>query len=94
MRDGVLTHAGLAFSRDGPRKVYIQHKMIEDAAKLAELISAEAEGAFYLCGPTWPVPDIYVALTEALKGTGKSQDEAEAYLAEMKEEERYILEVY
>jgi sulfite reductase (NADPH) flavoprotein alpha-component len=50
MQDGILTKAGLAFSRDGPNKVYIQHKMKEDGAMLADYLD---KGVFYLCGPTW-----------------------------------------
>lgn len=53
VQDGVLTHTGLAFSRDTDKKVYIQHKMNEDAELLAKMLE---NGAFYLCGPTWPVP--------------------------------------
>lgn len=91
MQDGVLTHAGLAFSRDGANKVYIQHKMMEDSKKIASLLE---DGHFYLCGPTWPVPDVYEALCHALGTTGKERTVAEDYIAEMKEDERYILEVY
>ena len=36
--DGTIARAGLAFSRDGPRKVYIQHKMREDGADLARML--------------------------------------------------------
>ncbi|KAH9938518.1 assimilatory sulfite reductase [Fomitopsis serialis] len=71
--DGIITRAGLAFSRDGPRK----------------------KGAFYLCGPTWPVPDVYEALVEALmRHTGQDAVQAGDFLEGLKEEERYVLEVY
>ncbi|KDQ29195.1 hypothetical protein PLEOSDRAFT_1112155 [Pleurotus ostreatus PC15] len=92
--DGTITRAGLAFSRDGPKKVYIQHKMLEDAEQLARMLREE-KGAFYLCGPTWPVPDVYEALVGALvKYNGMSAEEAGEYLESLKEEERYVLEVY
>lgn len=91
--DGTITRAGLAFSRDGPKKVYIQHKMLEDAEQLARMLREE-KGAFYLCGPTWPVPDVYEALVGALvKYNGMSAEEAGEYLESLKEEERYVLEV-
>ncbi|KAF8974346.1 assimilatory sulfite reductase [Flammula alnicola] len=48
--DGIITRAGLAFSRDGPKKVYIQHKMLEDSEALAKMLHDD-EGVFYLCGP-------------------------------------------
>ncbi|TBU23483.1 assimilatory sulfite reductase [Dichomitus squalens] len=92
--DGTITRAGLAFSRDGPRKVYIQHKMREDSADLARMLWAE-KGVFYLCGPTWPVPDVYEALVEALGSYAElDREKAGAFLEGLKEEERYVLEVY
>ncbi|KAI0771999.1 assimilatory sulfite reductase [Trametes elegans] len=92
--DGTITRAGLAFSRDGPRKVYIQHKMREDGGALARMLWDE-RAVFYLCGPTWPVPDVYEALVDALVGhAGVSREEAGTFLEDLKEEERYVLEVY
>jgi sulfite reductase (NADPH) flavoprotein alpha-component len=78
--------------------MYIQHKMGQDKELLAKMLTAEAPGDqayFYLCGPTWPVPDVYEALVSALnQNAGKSRDDAEAYIEELKEAERYVLEVY
>ncbi|KAJ4467540.1 assimilatory sulfite reductase [Lentinula aciculospora] len=95
--DGIITRAGLAFSRDGPpnvKKVYIQHKMLEDAQELAKMLKHD-QGVFYLCGPTWPVPDMYEALCGALeKYQGMSKEQAGEYIEGLKEEERYVLEVY
>ncbi|KAF9451626.1 assimilatory sulfite reductase [Macrolepiota fuliginosa MF-IS2] len=92
--DGIITRAGLAFSRDGSKKVYIQHKMLEDSEVLAKMLHDD-EGAFYLCGPTWPVPDVYEALVNALvKYKGIDATVAGDYLENLKEEERYVLEVY
>jgi sulfite reductase (NADPH) flavoprotein alpha-component len=91
--DGTITRAGLAFSRDGPNKVYIQHLMLEDAKVLAEMLQDD-NGVFYLCGPTWPVPDVYEALVGALvKYKGQDPETAGAFLEGLKEEERYVLEV-
>ncbi|KAJ7781380.1 hypothetical protein B0H16DRAFT_1404769 [Mycena metata] len=92
--DSVITRAGLAFSRDGPKKVYIQHKMLEDSEALAQMLQDD-KGVFYLCGPTWPVPDVYEALVGALiKYKGQTAESAGEYLESLKEEERYVLEVY
>jgi Oxidoreductase NAD-binding domain len=99
MKDGVITHAGLAFSRDASSKVYIQHKMREDGQLLADLISGEGDtpeksGVFYLCGPTWPVPDVYNALVDALSQyKGWEKGHAGEYIEGLKEKERYVLEV-
>ncbi|RDB22866.1 Sulfite reductase [NADPH] flavoprotein component [Hypsizygus marmoreus] len=92
--DGIISKAGLAFSRDGAKKVYIQHKMLEDSEALAQMLHDD-EGVFYLCGPTWPVPDVYEALVNALvKYKGADPVKAGEYLESLKEEERYVLEVY
>jgi len=98
LQTGIITHAGLAFSRDGKRKVYIQHKMNEDGKVLAGMIGGgdvSSKGVFYLCGPTWPVPDVFEALVTALgKHNGMERSTAEAYIEDLKEAERYVLEVY
>ncbi|KAF8165196.1 hypothetical protein B0H34DRAFT_227812 [Crassisporium funariophilum] len=92
--DGIITRAGLAFSRDGPKKVYIQHKMLEDSEALVDMLH-DNNGVFYLCGPTWPVPDVHEALVNALvKFKGSDPIKAGEYLENLKEEERYVLEVY
>ncbi|CAG8716803.1 18458_t:CDS:1, partial [Acaulospora morrowiae] len=92
--EGLLTHLQLAFSRDQPHKVYIQHKMNEDAKLLHEYLLKE-EGWFYLCGPTWPVPDVKDAIVNSfMTAGGLSENEAIDYVNKLKDLERYILEVY
>ncbi|KAG8862260.1 hypothetical protein FRB96_001839 [Tulasnella sp. 330] len=101
---GIITHAGFAFSRDQKKKIYIQHKMLEDGKMLAEMLgeledasatNRKAKGVFYLCGPTWPVPDVYEALLGALgEYGGYSREAAAEHIENLKEEERYVLEVY
>ncbi|KAI9005997.1 hypothetical protein BC832DRAFT_583897 [Gaertneriomyces semiglobifer] len=91
--DGVLTHLRLAFSRDQKQKIYIQHKIEEDRELLKEYM-IDQEGAFYLCGPTWPVPDVRDALLSSFELGVGSRDRAAELLEELKEEERYVLEVY
>ncbi|KAI7885504.1 hypothetical protein K492DRAFT_171522 [Lichtheimia hyalospora FSU 10163] len=92
--DGVLSRMGLAFSRDGKKKVYIQHKMMEDAQLLHDYLVTR-NGHFYLCGPTWPVPDVKDAVVYGLKNFGGiDEKEAGNLIEEWKENEKYILEVY
>ena len=68
--------------------------MLEDAEDLARMLRKE-EGVFYLCGPTWPVPDVFEALRSALvKHHGLTLEGAADFLESLKEEERYVLEVY
>jgi sulfite reductase (NADPH) flavoprotein alpha-component len=94
LASSVITHAGLAFSRDQKQKVYIQHKMKADGDMLIQMLRRD-HGVFYLCGPTWPVPDVYEALTTSLiKTEGGDSESAAAYFESLKEEERYVLEVY
>lgn len=92
----VLTHIGAAFSRDQAEKIYIQHRIQQQKEALADAFVAK-KGNFYLCGPTWPVPDISAALTE-IAAEGAKRDgttiNEETLIEELKEAERYILEVY
>ncbi|CAG8580526.1 1728_t:CDS:1, partial [Ambispora gerdemannii] len=91
--EGVLTHLRLAFSRDQPQKVYIQHKMQEDAELLHDYLLKQ-EGWFYLCGPTWPVPDVRDAIMDSFVKAGQlSVREANDRVNRLKDLERYILEV-
>ena len=95
---GVITLLGRAFSRDQPQKIYIQDRMRQT---LDSIIKAyiEQEGAFYLCGPTWPVPDVTAVLEEAIArdakrmGGAKKVDTAREIMR-LKDEGRYVLEVY
>lgn len=97
IKSGIISHAGLAFSRDGKDKMYIQHKMKNDGKLLSDLLLGEGKDAayFYLCGPTWPVPDVFEALVGSLVDNGgMERKRAEDWIEELKEEERYVLEVY
>ncbi|KAF0458644.1 sulfite reductase subunit alpha [Gigaspora margarita] len=92
--EGLLTYLRLAFSRDQPHKVYIQHKMKDDAELLHQYLLKD-EGWFYLCGPTWPVPDVKDAIVSSFVSAGElSLGDASAALNKLKDLERYILEVY
>lgn len=94
---GILTHIGAAFSRDQPEKIYIQDKIRESIEDLTDAI-VEKNGSFYLCGPTWPVPDITACLEDIIQNAAKKRGETIKDLTkaieDMKEEGRYILEVY
>ncbi|GAV29891.1 hypothetical protein PMKS-003397 [Pichia membranifaciens] len=92
----ILTHLGAAFSRDQVQKVYIQDKIRENLDELRELI-IDKNGHFYLCGPTWPVPDISACLQDMFAADaaqrGVKLDAAKA-VEDLKEEGKYVLEVY
>ena len=91
-KEGIL-ELRLAFSRDQKEKVYIQHLIVEDREKLGKYLLDDT-GSFYLCGPTWPVPDVRKALCDGIAQPPKTYEDAEAYIDQMKAEGRYVLEVY
>lgn len=94
LKSGVLTKLDVAFSRDQPEKVYVQNKMLE---KGAELYAWLEEGAhFYVCGDASRMAaDVHEALFQIVQVHGaKSNEEAEAYLENLKKTKRYQRDVY
>ncbi|KAG5300250.1 sulfite reductase flavoprotein component [Histoplasma capsulatum G186AR] len=95
---GVITLLGRAFSRDQPQKIYIQDRMRQTLPEITQAYIRE-QGAFYLCGPTWPVPDVTAVLEEAIAieakeaGLGKKVDPRKE-IEKLKDDLRYVLEVY
>ncbi|KAL8826179.1 MAG: hypothetical protein Q9170_007503 [Blastenia crenularia] len=93
---GVITLLGRAFSRDQPQKIYIQDRMRQTIDEIIQAYLKE-EGAFYLCGPTWPVPDVTNVLEDAIaqdaKALGKKTDPHKE-IERLKDQLRYVLEVY
>ena len=93
-KDGLLTRADLAWSRQGEHKVYVQHKIAEHAAEVWSWLQQGAH--VYVCGDaTRMARDVEKALLEVIAGQGKlSRDEAEDYLNDMREDKRYQRDVY
>ncbi|KAL8909679.1 MAG: hypothetical protein Q9171_004950 [Xanthocarpia ochracea] len=93
---GVITLLGRAFSRDQPQKIYIQDRMRQTMGDIIQAYLKE-DGAFYLCGPTWPVPDVTNVLEDAIardaKSLGKKTDPHKE-IERLKDQLRYVLEVY
>ena len=94
LETGVLTHVNVAFSRDQEQKVYVQHKMIKHGGKLFQWLSNGA--VFYVCGAKDPMSvDVEDTLLQIVEQFGnKSKTEAAAYLEQLKEEERFLMDVY
>lgn len=93
---GIITHIGAAFSRDQPQKIYIQDKIRESIDELVEAF-VDKTGYFYLCGPTWPVPDITACLSDILEKDAAKKGikiDTAKEIEELKETGRYVLEVY
>ena len=92
--DGHLTKLCTAFSRDQAEKIYVQNRMLENAAPLWSWLE---EGAhFYVCGDASRMAkDVDDALHKVIQDAGgKSADDAAAYVAKMKLDKRYQRDVY
>jgi sulfite reductase (NADPH) flavoprotein alpha-component len=89
-----LTKLDVAFSRDQPEKVYVQHRLAERAKELYAWLE---EGAhFYVCGDaTRMAHDVHEALIAAVQTAGaKSREAAESYVEDLKKSKRYQRDVY
>ncbi|KAG5178491.1 hypothetical protein JKP88DRAFT_269091 [Tribonema minus] len=96
--NGVLSRLECAFSRDGDsgQKQYVQHKMAAHGAALAQLLLHE--GAYlYICGDGNDMArDVHAAVLDILVEHGGmgARDAAEAFLKDLKERRRYVLDVW
>ena len=91
---GVLTKLDLAFSRDQPEKIYVQHRMREKADELFAWI--ESGASVYISGTKDPMSrDVEQCLLEIFQQQGRL-DEAAAQqkLEQLKKEGRYAKDVY
>ena len=92
--EGFLHRLDTAFSRDQERKVYVQHRMLENSAELWAWLE---EGAhFYVCGDASRMAkDVDTALRQVVeKEGGLSADDALAYIAALKTQNRYQRDIY
>ncbi len=94
LQTGVLTNLDVAFSRDQPEKIYVQHKMQERGAELYDWLNNGAY--FYVSGKRDPMSkDVEATLVEIFKEHGnKTEEEAKAFLKKMSDEGRYEKDVY
>ena len=92
--DGVLTRLSTAFSRDQEKKVYVQHRMLENAAEIWKWLDGGAH--FFVCGnASHMAKDVHAALRYIIETEGgKSPEEAAEYLEAMEKTKRYKRDVY
>jgi len=93
-REGILNRFDLAFSRDQPQKIYVQHRMLENSREIYAWLE---EGAhFYVCGDAARMAkDVDVALHQIVEREGSKTPEAAAeYVEAMKKAKRYKRDVY
>ncbi len=94
-KDGLLTRLDCAWSRDQTHKIYVQNKMLEHAAEIWKWI--DGEGAqFFVCGDARRMAkDVDAALRKIVQEHGgKSIEEANAYVEQLKTDKRYKRDVY
>jgi sulfite reductase (NADPH) flavoprotein alpha-component len=93
-KSGVLTRLSLAWSRDGEKKTYVHHRMIEEGEELFDWLYDGA--CFYVCGDARNMAaDVEHALVEIVADYGNRDEEgARAWVANLKAEGRYLTDVY
>lgn len=94
VKDGLLTHIDLAWSRDQAHKIYVQDKLREKGAELWRWLQ---EGAhIYVCGDASRMAkDVEQALLEVVATHGGMDLEAaDEFLSELRVERRYQRDVY
>lgn len=94
LADGTLARLDLAFSRDQPAKVYVQHRMAERALELVTWLEGGAR--LYVCGDaTHMAKDVRRALVAAYgSARGLGPEAAEAAVSGLEREKRYLTDVY
>lgn len=94
LQTGVLTKVNVAFSRDQKSKIYVQHKMLENAKAFYEWLQ---NGAYvYICGAKEPMSvDVEYTILQIIERFGsKTGAQAVEYLNQLKEEGRFLKDVY
>jgi len=92
-RDGSL-RLDLAFSRDQPQKIYVQHRMREHAADVWAWLEEGAE--MFVCGDKERMAaDVDAELHRIVETEGdKTPDQAKEYVEDLRKTKRYKRDVY
>lgn len=91
---GILAKLSTAFSRDQAEKIYVQNRMLENAAELWQWLE---EGAhFFVCGDASKMAkDVHATLHHIVETQGhKTPEQAAEYIEKMEKEKRYKRDVY
>ncbi len=94
-KDGLLSQITCAFSRDQAHKIYVQHRLLENAAGIWKWIDSEG-GQIFVCGDAKRMAkDVDAALRKIVQDQGgMSVDAANEYVEKLKNEKRYKRDVY
>jgi len=94
LASGTLTQMDVAFSRDTDKKIYVQHKIEENAATFYEWL--EQGAVIYVCGDEKAMAaDVDATIHRLIEQQGKkTPEEAKAFVNELKQQNRYQRDVY
>jgi sulfite reductase (NADPH) flavoprotein alpha-component len=94
LKDGSLTRMDVAFSRDTPQKIYVQHKMWDKRRDLVEWLDNGA--LIYVCGDAKAMAkDVRATLARAFADVKQlSPEAAEQAVATLERDKRYLQDVY
>ncbi|HEX8165433.1 MAG TPA: flavodoxin domain-containing protein [Beijerinckiaceae bacterium] len=94
LADGSLSRLDLAFSRDAPEKVYVQHRLWQRRRELVDWLDGGAR--LYVCGDAKAMAKDVRAALVAVHADVKalSPDAAEAAVAALERDRRYLQDVY
>jgi sulfite reductase (NADPH) flavoprotein alpha-component len=94
LKSGSLNKISLAFSRDQAEKVYVQHKILQNSKEIYEWISNNAY--IYVCGDKHNMANfVYKSFIDVIeKEAGLSEDDAHAFMRNLKKRGLYLEDVY
>jgi sulfite reductase (NADPH) flavoprotein alpha-component len=94
LQTGVLSQLSIAFSRDQAEKVYVQHKMLKHGAQLYDWLKNGA--SIYVCGAKEPMSiDVEDTLMQIVQKFGeKTIEESVQFVEQLRDESRYLKDVY
>ncbi|MFC3023768.1 assimilatory sulfite reductase (NADPH) flavoprotein subunit [Vibrio zhugei] len=94
LKSGLLTRMDVAFSRDQQEKIYVQHRLLEQAETVWQWLQ---DGAYlYVCGDANRMAkDVHEALVLVAQQQGElSREDAEEFVNELRKAKRYQRDVY
>jgi sulfite reductase (NADPH) flavoprotein alpha-component len=93
LRQGVLHRLDVAFSRDQPDKVYVQHRLRHHGRDIHAWLDGGAH--LYVCGAVAMSKDVHDALIDIVATHGgRNREDASAWLDTLLAEGRYARDVY
>ncbi|MFJ7700545.1 assimilatory sulfite reductase (NADPH) flavoprotein subunit [Lysinibacillus fusiformis] len=94
LASGTLSQMHIAFSRDTDKKIYVQHKLEENAANFYDWL--EQGAVIYVCGDEKSMAaDVDATIHRIIEQQGqKTSEQAKALVQELKQQKRYQRDVY